>query len=186
MSRSGCVRHDGSRDDRVAGRNDWGRGTSLHAPSTRHTLVPVSATPVVDATLLAALRADLTAADFTVDAVAASLGPVAEAALRREQALPADLFTRARRDSLSILVRLLTLGRPVAVVEVDAALPTLGTDGLLGLGSRRGRVARSGRAATCGRTPTSPVGGGSPPTRRRWRRDRPSTRTTSWASGEPR
>ena len=37
-------------------------------------------TPVVDTALLAALRADLGAADFTLDAVAASLGPVAVAA----------------------------------------------------------------------------------------------------------
>jgi len=94
----------------------------------------VSATPVVDRVLLAALRADLTAADFTVDAVATRLGSVAVAALRREQALPAELATRGRRDPLSVLVRLLTLGRPVGVGEVDTALPTLGTNGLLRLG----------------------------------------------------
>jgi len=61
--------------------------------------VPVRDTPVVDTALLAALRADLGAADFTLDAVAASLGPVAVAALRREQALPADLGRRGRRGT---------------------------------------------------------------------------------------
>ena len=90
-------------------------------------------TPVVDTALLAALRADLAAADFTLDAVAASLGPVAVAALRREQGLPADLATRDRRDPLSVLLRLFTLGRSVAAHEMDTVLPTLGTDGLLRL-----------------------------------------------------
>jgi len=96
--------------------------------------VAVSAPPVVDNALLAALRADLASADFTVDAVADSLGPVAVAALRREQAIPGELVTRDRRDPLSVLIRLLTLGRPVASGDVDAALPTLGGDGLLRLG----------------------------------------------------
>ncbi len=76
-------------------------------------------TPVVDTALLAALRADLGAVDFTLDAVAASLGPVAVAALRREQGLPADLATRDRRDPLSVLLRLFTLGRSVAAHELD-------------------------------------------------------------------
>jgi len=109
--------------------------------------VPVRDTPVVDTALLAALRADLAAADFTLDAVAASLGPVAVAELRREQGLPADLATRDRRDPLSVLLRLFTLGRPVAAHELDTVLPTLGTDGLLRLrlATREGRSVR----ATC-------------------------------------
>ena len=70
-------------------------------------------TPVPDPELLAALRADLEAAGFTVDGVAAALGPLAGAALDREQVLPADLATRDTDEPVAVLVRLFALGRSV-------------------------------------------------------------------------
>ena len=90
--------------------------------------------PVVDAGLIALLRADLTAAGFTLDGIAERLGPVASAALHREQALPALLATEGADDPCAVLVRLLTLGRPVAAAALARALPTLGLDGARALG----------------------------------------------------
>ncbi|MEO3937794.1 class I SAM-dependent methyltransferase [Dermatophilaceae bacterium Soc4.6] len=75
--------------------------------------------------LVAALRADLAAAAYTVHRVEALLGPVAGAALMREQILPADLVTRDAPGALAVLVRLFALGRTVTVAALDAALPTL-------------------------------------------------------------
>ncbi len=84
--------------------------------------------------LVPALRADLVAAGFTVDGVAARLGRVASAALHREQALPALLATEHAADACGVLVRLFTLGRPVPATALDAALPTLGLHGARSLG----------------------------------------------------
>ena len=90
--------------------------------------------------LLAPLRADLHQTGFTVEGIAAHLGPVAGGALRREQTLPVERATRADTHPLSALVRLFTLGVDVPFAHVDAALPTLGGDGLveLGLADRAG------------------------------------------------
>jgi methylase of polypeptide subunit release factors len=104
-------------------------------------------TPVPEPDLLAALRADLAAADFTVDGVATALGPLATAALDREQVLPADLATRDTDEPVAVLVRLFALGRSVTSRRLGAAMPTVGVDGL----ERLGLVAvEGGRArATC-------------------------------------
>ena len=91
-------------------------------------------TPVVRAELIGLLRADLTAADFTLDGIAERLGPVASAALHREQSLPALLATDGADDPCAVLVRLLTLGRPVPSGALSAALPSLGLDGARALG----------------------------------------------------
>ena len=106
--------------------------------------------PVVDDALLPRLRHDLEAAGFTVDGVAQRLGPMASAALHREQALPALLATEPatpsservvspvppapRLDPCGTLIRLFTLGRPVAADLVAGALPTLGVAGASALG----------------------------------------------------
>lgn len=98
--------------------------------------------------LLEALRADL--APCTVDAVEELLGPVAAAALHREQALPALRALGevpgapdaggARPGSLPLadpvatLVRAFVLGRPVPRRDLDRALPRLTTDGAEHLG----------------------------------------------------
>lgn len=126
-------------------------------------------TPVVDPDLVDRLGHDLAAAGFTVDGVAERLGPVASAALHREQPLPALLVTatpagstgpeswrsvqaaEATRpggessglaehgdeagaiDPCAALIRLFTLGRAVARPVIEAALPTLGTEGAIAL-----------------------------------------------------
>ena len=97
--------------------------------------------------LLLSLRADLEAAGFTVDGIAEALGPVANAALGREQMLPADLATRAAGSPVATLVRLFTLGRPVAADAVSPAFPRTGLDGLERLGLVR--VAEGMARATC-------------------------------------
>lgn len=81
--------------------------------------------------LLDALRDDL--APFTVDAVEESLGPVAAAALHREQAVPA-LRATDPADPLGALVRLFLLGAGAPRASVDAALPRVGCDGAERLG----------------------------------------------------
>ena len=86
--------------------------------------------PVVETGLIARLRDDLMAARFTVDGVAVRLGPLASAALHREQPLPALLETAGSPDPCGTLVRLFTLGQQVTRAELDAALPTIRTAGV--------------------------------------------------------
>ncbi|MBM6401347.1 DUF7059 domain-containing protein [Phycicoccus sonneratiae] len=90
--------------------------------------------PRADAALVARLRADLTASGFTVAGVTDLLGPMAAAALDRDQALPAQRATDASDDPRAALVRLFTLGDPVDAPEVAAALPGLGVSGGVELG----------------------------------------------------
>ena len=91
-------------------------------------------TPRVDHDLVAALRADLVASAFTVAGVTELLGPMAAAALDREQSLPAQRATAASDAPCATLIRLFTLGDPVDVAEAAAALPTLGVEGAVALG----------------------------------------------------
>lgn len=108
---------------------------------------PSPAPPVVDRVLVARLRADLASAGFTVDGVAERLGPVAAAALRREQRLPALLATAAPLDPVAALVRFFTLGQPVARADLEAALPTLRVEGVAAL--RLARFEGDDVVATC-------------------------------------
>ena len=95
----------------------------------------MTATPLrVDDVLLPRLRADLLASGFTVAGVTDLLGPMAAAALDRDQALPAQRVTAVSDAPCASLVRLFTLGDPVDATEVAAALPTLGVDGATRLG----------------------------------------------------
>ncbi|RMI06569.1 DUF7059 domain-containing protein, partial [Cellulomonas triticagri] len=72
------------------------------------------AAPSVDPALVAALRADLADAGFTVPGVEDLLGPVAAAALHREEPVPALLATDAAGDDpRAALVRAFVLGVPV-------------------------------------------------------------------------
>ncbi|NMR19788.1 methyltransferase [Cellulomonas fimi] len=121
--------------------------------------LPSRDVPRHDPAQLGALRADLTAAGFTVTAVEDLLGPVASAALHREQPLPALRATAplvlsgssALRGATAptsadvpggedadartaALVRVFVLGRGVPRVALAAALPTLGVDGAARLG----------------------------------------------------
>ena len=91
-------------------------------------------TPRTDPRLLGLLRADLVSSGFTVQGVTELLGPLASAALDREQFLPAQRVTGRSREPCAVLVRLFTLGDPVDAAEVAGALPTLGVTGALELG----------------------------------------------------
>lgn len=90
--------------------------------------------PRVDPDLLERLAADLRRTGFTVEGVTRLLGPMASAALDREQSLPAQRATAASTVPVAALVRLFTLGDPVDATEVAAALPTLGVAGAVELG----------------------------------------------------
>ena len=90
-------------------------------------------TPRCEPELLAALAADLGAGQYTVDGVAAALGPTASAALGREQPLPAIRATEDATDPAAVLTRLWVLGRPVDRDLVAAALPRTGVDGAAAL-----------------------------------------------------
>ena len=90
--------------------------------------------PRLDSRLVALLRADLLAADFTVTGVLEVLGPLASGALSREQPLPARRVASADDSPAATLVRLFTLGDPVDLVDVEAALPTLRVRGAVALG----------------------------------------------------
>ncbi|MDQ1619463.1 MAG: hypothetical protein QOE19_2032 [Actinomycetota bacterium] len=70
----------------------------------------------------ARLREALTAADFTTSGVAALLGPLATAALSRNETVPARRATTGR-TSLDTLVRLFLLQLPVDAAAAAAALP---------------------------------------------------------------
>lgn len=87
--------------------------------------------------LLAHLRADVEGAHFTVDALEELLGPVASAALHREQpvaALRATAAPEGGAEALRTLLRTFVLGAATTVGELDRALPRLGTAGARALG----------------------------------------------------
>lgn len=71
------------------------------------------------------LRADLLAADYTVDGVQAALGDLAAAALGREQAVPALRALAGNESELATLIRLFILGREVSVAQAEAAFAGL-------------------------------------------------------------
>lgn len=76
------------------------------------------------ADVVARLRDALHAAPFTYDAVAAALGPMAHAALSRNETTPGLRATRDR-SPLSSLTRLFLLQTPVPAADVEVALPGL-------------------------------------------------------------
>src|SRR4051795_1361135 len=90
------------------------------------------APPAPDGRDVDALRADLEA--WTVDAVHELLGPVAQAAMAREEAVPALLALRGRSEPLAVLTAAFVLGRPQQRSRLAAALPALGVDGAIRLG----------------------------------------------------
>ncbi|AXT86194.1 transferase [Aeromicrobium sp. A1-2] len=79
---------------------------------------------MIDAPHVQALRAALTRADFTVDAVFALLGEDAHRALGRNQTVPPRRATNGGSD-LATLVRLFALQVGVERARADAALPGL-------------------------------------------------------------
>ena len=119
--------------------------TSTPSPSSRTAAdgpgpVPPGAglAPADLAAAAATLREDLAAADFTVDGVERVLGPVASAALHREQAVPARRALRDRgregADPTAALAALFLLGDDVPRRALDAALGRTGVDGARRLG----------------------------------------------------
>lgn len=92
-----------------------------------------------DLDLLKALAADLAAAGYTVDGVAALLGEEAYAALNRDQLVPALLAVRRALEApdpspLAAVVQVWLLGQDLGVDLAAAAFPHTGLDGLLALG----------------------------------------------------
>lgn len=92
---------------------------------------------------MAALAEDLRAGGYTLEGVEELLGPVAGAALNREQAVPVSRAVRGRREPAAILLRAFVLGEPVRRGDLDAALPRLRTSGAV----RSGLVRAAGEQA---------------------------------------
>ncbi len=136
-------------------------------------------TPVADEALVALLRADLAAARFTVDGVAERLGPVASAALHREQPLPALLATdpsapapepsgSAPESSESVFDR--RLRHPRAPLHPWSPGPRVGPGRCPAVARRRtGRCACASCAAREAELVSAPSAG-PPPTAPSWRR----------------
>ncbi|HUX71240.1 MAG TPA: SAM-dependent methyltransferase, partial [Cellulomonadaceae bacterium] len=91
-----------------------------------------------DPDLLARLRDDLASAGYTVAGVDELLGPLASAALHREEPVPARRATSPSgptgADPRSTLVRAFVLGCAVTRRALEAALPRVGTAGAERLG----------------------------------------------------
>ena len=103
--------------------------------------------------LLARLRDDLAAADFTVPALESLWGADAAAALHRGERVPARRVLDARRAAhgasadLATLAELFVLGLPVPVADAEHALPALGVHGAIELGLLGGVEATGASAA---------------------------------------
>lgn len=134
------------------------------APGPPDPRTPLEPVPAVDRDLVDALRADLGTSDFTVDGIESALGPVAAAALHREQTLPALRATDGSQDGRAVLTRLFVLGVETTASALDAALPTLGVDGAvrLGLVERAGSQAHDGVRARVDLRPYAAVDAGGP------------------------
>lgn len=89
----------------------------------------------MDPELIDSLHADLDAADYRADSIAALLGAGADAARQRGVFAPALRALAERGGSpLATLVRLFLLAGRVDRCEFDTAVPALGVDGALALG----------------------------------------------------
>ena len=88
----------------------------------------------MDAAAVRALRSDLEAARFTVDALTNLWGASAEAALERGDRVPARRALAGSDAPAAVLARLFVLGLGEDPSAVGAALPALGLDGARGLG----------------------------------------------------
>ena len=83
---------------------------------------------------IAALRQDLLGADYGVEHVEALLGPVASAALHREQPLAARRVLEASDAPAAVMVRLFTLGDAIEESVLRRVFPATTTTGLIRLG----------------------------------------------------
>ncbi|TFB93307.1 methyltransferase domain-containing protein [Cryobacterium sp. TMT1-3] len=95
---------------------------------------------MTSATLIPRLRTDLAAARFTVPGLTGLWGIEADAALFRNQRVPARralaalATTLGRNEPAATLARLFLLSEPVSSADLDAALPTLRATGAEQLG----------------------------------------------------
>ena len=109
---------------------------SARSASESSSFPPPAATPEQ----AASLRADLADSGWGVEAVAALLGEVADAALRREIRLPALRAVRAALAAgpapspVAVLTALFMLGEPVPAAALDAALPRTTAAGAAAIG----------------------------------------------------
>ena len=109
---------------------------SARSASESSSFPPPAATPEQ----AASLRADLADSGWGVEAVAALLGEVADAALRREIRLPALRAVRAALAAgavpspVAVLTALFMLGEPVPATALDAALPRTTAAGAAAVG----------------------------------------------------
>ena len=109
---------------------------SARSASESSSFPPPAATPEQ----AASLRADLADSGWGVEAVAALLGEVADAALRREIRLPALRAVRAALAAgpvpspVAVLTALFMLGEPVPATALDAALPRTAAAGAAAIG----------------------------------------------------
>ena len=109
---------------------------SARSASESPSFPPPAATPEQ----AASLRADLADSGWGVEAVAALLGEVADAALRREIRLPALRAVRAALAAgpvpspVAVLTALFMLGEPVPATALDAALPRTAAAGAAAIG----------------------------------------------------
>jgi SAM-dependent methyltransferase len=87
----------------------------------------------VTSALIARLRDDLFAAQYTADTVDSLWGPDAASALRRGQREPARRAV-VTAGGVGALATLFVLGLPVPAARLESALPALGVDGAVELG----------------------------------------------------
>ncbi|PWJ53331.1 Methyltransferase small domain-containing protein [Quadrisphaera granulorum] len=113
---------------------------SLTAPTAQTTVRETTGArpprpPQLTGASAASLRADLERSGWTVEGVAELLGPVAEAAMRRDSLLPARRAAAAAGDDpVAVLTRLFLLAGTVTRAALDAALPATGTAGAEAVG----------------------------------------------------
>lgn len=106
---------------------------------TREQAAAVTAPTSDDVALVEALRADLAAAEFTNDALAALLGEESVAALDRDQIVPGQLRVQQllhdeHPPASAVMAALWLLDLDVSVGQLAAAFPRTGPDGLRRLG----------------------------------------------------
>jgi len=93
-----------------------------------------SVNPRADASLVTALVSDLRLARFRSEALRAAWGVDADDAIGRSLRRPALRGLGDRTDAQAVLARLLIFGAAQPAADVDAALPALGSSGLVSLG----------------------------------------------------
>ncbi len=101
--------------------------TSLRSANSSPTLL-------LDDELIARLRDDLTAADWTVASLEERLSPMALAAMKRDQFTPAAMELEKDSSSAAVLTRLFMLAEVVESDAIELALPSLTVNGAIELG----------------------------------------------------